>query len=113
PAFSAMVVIRGSHVLHEAYAPDFGPDRPHSIQSIGKMALNLMIGRLVEDGTIALDAPVERYVPEIGSGYRSATVQQVLDMDVANDYTEDFTDPAATYWDHEVAMGWRLPPEGG
>ena len=36
-------------------------------------------------------APVERWVPEIGSGYRGATIQHVLDMDVANDYTEDFS----------------------
>jgi CubicO group peptidase (beta-lactamase class C family) len=30
-------------------------------------------------------------------------------MDVINDYTEDFSDPGAAYYDHEEAMGWRLP----
>src|SRR5689334_10779106 len=31
PWFSAMVVLRGSHILYERYAADFGPDRPHTI----------------------------------------------------------------------------------
>ena len=112
PAFSAMVVIRGGHVLFERYAPDFGPDRPHSTQSISKTIMHLVIGRLTEEGALGLGDTVEQWVPEIGSGYRGATVQQVLDMDVCNAYTEDFTDPAATYWRHEVSMGFRLPADG-
>ena len=47
PSFSAMVVLRGAHILFERYATDFGPDRPHSIQSITKTVLNLIIGQLV------------------------------------------------------------------
>jgi CubicO group peptidase (beta-lactamase class C family) len=109
PWFSAMVVVRGQHVLFERYAPDFGPDRPHNIQSIGKMMMNLIIGRLVEEGRVDPARRVGDYLPDIGSGYAAATVQQVLNMDVANDYTEDFTDPASTYYRHEEAMGWRLP----
>src|SRR5690349_13326806 len=31
PWFSAMVVIRDQHILYERYAPDFGPDRTHSL----------------------------------------------------------------------------------
>jgi len=112
PAFSALVAIRGQHVLHEAYAADFGPERPHSVQSITKTVMNLVIGRLVDEGAIALDRKVRDYLPGVGSGYAEATVQQVLDMDVVNEYTEDFTDPQSTYWRHEVAMGWRLPADG-
>src|SRR5687768_720703 len=40
PWFSAMIVIRGQHILFERYAPDFGPDRPHSIQSITKTMMH-------------------------------------------------------------------------
>ena len=109
PWFSAMVVIRGQRVLFERYAPDFGPSHPHSIQSISKTLMNLIIGRLVEQGTVDLSRLVSYYIPEIGSGYAQATVQQVLNMDVVNEYSEDFTDPDATYYRHEEAMGWRLP----
>ena len=93
PWFSAMVVIRDQQILFERYATDFAPHQPHSIQSITKMTMNLVVGRLVEDGVIDPARRVGAYLPEIGSGYRSATVQQVLDMDVANDYREDYHDP--------------------
>jgi CubicO group peptidase (beta-lactamase class C family) len=109
PWFSAMVVIRGQHVLFERYAPDFGADRPHSIQSITKTTMNLVVGQLVERGILDLSKAIEHYIPEIGSGYARATLQQVLNMDVVNEYSEDFTDPHATYYCHEEAMGWRLP----
>jgi CubicO group peptidase (beta-lactamase class C family) len=109
--FSAMAVLRGSYILYERYAPDFGPDRPHSIQSINKMMLNLIIGRLVEEGRVELGRKVGEYLPWIGSGYAGATVQRVLNMDVANDYTEDYTDSRSTVFQHEEAMGWRLPAD--
>jgi CubicO group peptidase (beta-lactamase class C family) len=111
PWFSAMLVIQGNKVLYERYAPDFGQDQPHSIQSITKTLMNLVIGNLVEQGVLDLDRRIEHYIPEIGSGYAKATLQQVLNMDVANDYSADFEDPAATYYSHEEAMGWRLPKD--
>lgn len=111
PSFSALLVVRGPHILYERYAPDFDKDRPHSIQSITKTMMNLIIGRLVEQGTLDLSRTIGSYLPEIGSGYAMATLQQVLNMDVVNEYSEDFTDPTAMYYRHEEAMGWRLPAD--
>ncbi|MQW56147.1 serine hydrolase domain-containing protein [Sinorhizobium meliloti] len=111
PWFSAMVVVRNNELLFERYAPDFGPDRPHSIQSISKTTLNLVVGRLLEDSKIDLTHKVARYLPWIGSGYAEATVQQVLNMDVANDYSEDYSNSLSTTFSHEEAMGWRLPAD--
>ena len=49
------------------------------------------------------------HLPEIGSGYADATVQDVMDMNIVNDYAEDYSDPMTTALaDHGVAMGWRL-----
>jgi len=119
--FSGMVVVRDQTVLFETYAPDFGPDQPHSIQSISKTTMHLVCGKLVEDGLIDLQQTVAHYLPEVGSGYAGATVQQVLDMDVDNNFREDYADPwtfdptpGATvgYGREEIAMGWRLQPEG-
>src|SRR5690606_25661016 len=95
--------------LFERYAADFGRSHLHSIQSITKTLMNLVIGQLVERRIVDLSRPVKDYLPEIGSGYANATVQQVLNMDVVNGYSEDFADPQATYYAHEEAMGWRLP----
>ncbi|MER9793630.1 serine hydrolase domain-containing protein [Mesorhizobium sp. M0213] len=112
PHFSAFVVVRGDRILYEAYAPDFGPDRPHSIQSITKTTLNLMLGRCVSEGLIDLDRRVGDYLPEIGTGYADATLRDVADMNVANDFSEDLSDPHTTWFAMERDMGWRLPPDG-
>ncbi|RWJ39834.1 MAG: class C beta-lactamase-related serine hydrolase [Mesorhizobium sp.] len=112
PHFSAFVVVRGERILYETYAPDFGPDRPHPIMSITKTTLNLMLGRCVADGLIDLGRRVKDYIPEIGTGYADATLRDVADMNVANDFFEDYTNPNATWIAMERDMGWRLPPEG-
>lgn len=108
PWFSAMVVTRGRHILFERYAPDFGPGQVHSIQSISKTLVHMVCARLHEEGLLDLTGPVDQHIPEIGTGYRGATVQSLLNMDVSNDYSEDFSNPAASYFRHEEAMGWRL-----
>lgn len=119
--FSAMVVVRGQTLLFENYAQDFGPECLHSMQSITKTTMNLIFGRLIEDRLVDLNQKVVDYLPEIGSGYAQATVQQVLNMDLMNNFNEDYSDPyrfderpGATvgYGRQEIAMGWRLPPEG-
>ena len=119
--FSAMVVVQDAAVLFEAYAPDFAPEQSHSMQSISKSLMNFVIGSLVESGSIDLERKVKDYIPEIGSGYAEATVQQVLDMDVINNFDEDYDasyeyDPqmgaSVGYNREEIALGWRLPPQG-
>lgn len=111
-AFSGMVVARGQDILFERYAPDFGPDEPHAIMSITKITLNLIYGQLVARHMIDLTRTVGEYLPEIGSGYHGATLQAVLNMDVTNDYSEDYTDPECSSYLHEAVMGWRLPAPG-
>ena len=106
--FSGMVVLRGDELVFETYAPDFGPDRPHTVMSISKTAMNLVIGRLVEDGKLDLSSRVGDHLPEIGSGYADATVQDVMDMNIVNDYSEDYSDPLTTALQHGAAMGWRV-----
>jgi CubicO group peptidase (beta-lactamase class C family) len=110
--FSAFCVVRGERVLYERYAADFGPERPHSIQSITKMTLNLMLGRLVADGLVDLGKRMGDYLPELGSGYADATVRDTADMNVVNDFSEDYTDPNTGSYVMETAMGWRLPEAG-
>jgi CubicO group peptidase (beta-lactamase class C family) len=109
PWFSALAVTEGNRLLYESYAPDFGPDQAHSIMSISKMAAHLILGRLWEDGKIAMDETLGEILPWIGPGYHGASVQDVADMNVQNAYDEDYTNPDTTAFLHEVAMGMRLP----
>ncbi len=109
PWFSAMAVTEGNRVLYESYAPDFGPGQPHSIMSISKMSANLIIGRLWEEGRLALDESIGAILPWVGAGYAEARVQDVLNMNVLNGYEEDYANPDATVFQHEAAVGMRLP----
>lgn len=109
PWFSAMVVTEGNRLLYEAYAPDFAPDQPHSIMSISKMAMNLVIGRLWDEGSIDLEATVGEVLPWIGAGYHGARIADVLNMNVQNAYDEDYANPEAAVFLHEAATGMRLP----
>lgn len=109
PWFSAMAVTEGNRLLYEAYAPDFAPDAPHSIMSVSKMSMNLIIGRLWEEGRLRLDETVGDVLPGIGAGYAGARLADVLNMNVQNGYDEDYHDPQAAVFLHEAATGMRLP----
>ena len=112
PGMSAFVVVNDERILHESYAADFGAEGVHSIQSITKMTLNLMLGPLVANGSIDLDAPVSNYIAEAGSGYAQAILRDVADMNIENHYSEDYTDPHTGSYAMETAIGWRLPDDG-
>ncbi len=107
PSFTAMGVARGNHILFESYAPDYPRDEPHSLQSITKTMVHMMVGRALADGLIALDQEIKSIIPELGSGYDHATIQQLLNMDVENDYNEN--QATLDYYEHSEAMGWQLP----
>ncbi|QIE45022.1 beta-lactamase family protein [Pseudohalocynthiibacter aestuariivivens] len=112
PEFSALVCAQGDTVVMSRYAADFAPDQPHSMQSVSKLMIHLIAGRMIAEGLLDPAKPVEAYIPDIGTGYRGARVQDVLDMNVINDFSEDYADPHASCYTEEIALGWRLPPEG-
>lgn len=64
--------------------------------SVTKTAPNLMLGGAVADGLVDVDERVGIYLPEIGTGYAAATIKAVADMNVANDFIEDYSDGGAS-----------------
>lgn len=121
PEFCALCVVREDQILFERYAPDCGPEQLYSMQSITKTMAHLAMGSLVEAGRLDPEKSVDHYVPEAGSAYAGASVQNVLDMAVTSNFEEDYEAPyapaplrgeAVGYARQEIAMGWRLPPEG-
>jgi CubicO group peptidase (beta-lactamase class C family) len=111
-AFSALTCVQGNRIIYEHCADDFSPHQPHSIQSITKLHIHLIVGRLVARGLLDVRLPVRNYLPDIGSGYADARVQDLLDMAVDNDFSEDYNDPNSDCYSEEIALGWRLPPAG-
>ena len=109
--FCSLLVGKDQNILYEKYSSDFSPAQPQTIMSITKMFVNLFIGELLEKNLIDLSNKISDYLPNIGSGYASATVQDVLDMNIENSYSEDYNDPYTSSYLHESVNGWRLPNE--
>ena len=109
--FCSLLVGKDQDILYEKYSSDFSPSQPQTIMSITKMFINLFIGELLEKNLINLSNKISHYLPNIGSGYASATVQDVLDMNIENSYSEDYNDPYTSSYLHESVNGWRLPNE--
>ncbi|MER9121407.1 hypothetical protein NKH93_33580 [Mesorhizobium sp. M0954] len=66
PHFSAFVVVRDDRILYEAYAPDFGFDRPHPVEAAGlKGRLHITCDReavpLVDGGACLTARDLVRY----------------------------------------------------
>ncbi len=108
-AFSALVVLKNDAVVYSKSAKDFSIFQPHSIQSVTKLHIHLIIGQLHDQGLLDLDQKVSHYLPDIGTGYADATLQMLLDMNVANNFSEDYTDLNSDCYTEEIALGWRVP----
>ena len=93
----------------EPAASDFSTSHPHSIQSIIKLHIHIIIGQLISQGILSLEAKVRDYLPDIGTGYAEASLQSLLDMTVNNNFSEDYSDPHSDCYTEEIALGWRLP----
>ena len=109
--FCSLLVGKDQDILFEKYASDFTNKTPQTIMSITKMFVNLFIGELVKKKIIKLNHKISKYLPNIGTGYAKATIQDVLDMNIENAYSEDYTDPYTSSYMHEPVCGWRLPKD--
>ena len=108
-SFCSLIVGNKQNIYFEKYAKDFTENQPQTIMSITKMFVNLFVGELLNNKSINLDKKVSYYLPKIGSGYANAKVQDVLNMNVINAYTEDYTKAYSSSFLHEPVGGWRLP----
>ena len=111
-SFCSLIVGNSQNIFFEKYAKDFSYSQPQTIMSITKMFANLFVGELLKNKKINLNKNVSYYLPKIGSGYANAKVQDILNMNVVNAYTEDYTKAFSSSFMHEPVGGWRLPKSG-
>ncbi|MGO9503125.1 MAG: serine hydrolase domain-containing protein, partial [Streptosporangiaceae bacterium] len=87
----AVVVVHGGRVVLERYAGETGPDTPHLLMSISKSVVGCVAGNLVERGLLSPAHLVTDHVPELErSGYRGASLRDVLDMRSGVEFSEDY-----------------------
>ena len=106
----AILVLRGNDIVFEKYL-GMEPNERHSIQSISKTIVSALMSNYVQDGSIDLNKKMKEYIPDIGSGYAEATLQQVMDMDVTNDYDGNFDDLNSEAYEYEFVTGFRTDIE--
>ncbi len=86
----ALLVLRDGAVVAERYAPGFGPDTKLLSWSMAKSVTGVLVGLMVADGRLALDAPVP--VPawsQPGDPRGTITLRQLLTMSSGIDHVEN------------------------
>ena len=101
-----LLVLKGGDVVYENYRRMDAEDR-HLCQSISKTTVCAVISELITSGVIDPSKTVDFYIPEVASGFSGVKVQNLLDMNVALKFSEDFTDPNAEIHDYERVTGWH------
>lgn len=91
PDTRAIVVVQGGRIVAEQYAPGFDRDTPLLGWSASKSIAATLVGLLVDDGVLRLDAPAP--VPEwqqAGDPRRAITLRQLLNMSSGLRFAEPY-----------------------
>jgi CubicO group peptidase (beta-lactamase class C family) len=92
----ACVVLQDGAVVFEEYGESGDPERPHALMSVSKAVVGCVAAVLIEHGDLDPEGLLTDYVPELqDSGYRGATVRNVLDMRSGVHFSEEYTNPSA------------------
>jgi CubicO group peptidase (beta-lactamase class C family) len=101
------MVMHDGKLVAEHYAGAMEPDTLHLLMSVSKSVVGILVGALAGEGVLNVDEQVTTYVPELEhSGYRGATVRQLLDMRSGIAFSEDYLNPDAEVRVIEQAVGW-------
>jgi CubicO group peptidase (beta-lactamase class C family) len=101
------MVVHEGELVAEQYAGAMEPDTLHLLMSVSKSIVGILVGALTGQGVLNVDEQLTAYVPELEhSGYRGATVRQLLDMRSGIAFSEDYLDPDAEVRVLEQAVGW-------
>ena len=106
-----VLVMQHGKVLFEHYQPGVQEDEPHILWSVTKSVVGLLATQLIEEGALNPASLVTDHVPELAdSGWRGATVQQVLDMTADIDYSEVYADRDSDVVKYSLAAGMAPVP---
>ncbi|BBZ33652.1 serine hydrolase domain-containing protein [Mycolicibacterium confluentis] len=97
---------RGSMIAEE-YIDGFTAHTRHLLFSVSKSLVGAVVGALVGEGAIDVDAPVTTYVPALANcGYAGATVRHLLDMRSGIAFSDNYFHPTAEVHLLDQAVGW-------
>ena len=89
PGVAGMVVMNTKgDILLEHYRNGENRTSAFSDQSSTKSMGYILLNQAIKDGVISLDDKVEKYIPEIGSGFRGRSIADVAAMNVNHNIDE-------------------------
>ena len=104
----AMVVLHRGRIVHESYFNGMGEHTPHILMSVSKSMLGLLVGQLVGHGVLDVELQALHYLPELEqTGYRAATVRDLLDMRSGILFDEDYLATSGAIIEYRKAQGWN------
>ncbi len=108
-----IVVLHRGRIVYERYFGALTAERPHIAFSVTKSFTGTLAAMLVAEGKLDPAAPVSRYLPELaGSGFGDATVDQVLDMTTALEFSENYVGGSDSFLAFARAVGVFQRPAG-
>jgi hypothetical protein len=104
----ALLVAHKGKIVHEWYVDAAIETNPHIVFSVSKSITAILAGVLVEQGLLDPAKPLLEYIPELAdSGYRDASLQQLLDMVVNIDFNEDYLATSGKFIEYRTATAWH------
>ena len=104
----ALLVAHKGKIVHEWYVDAAIEINPHIVFSVSKSITAILAGVLVEQGFLDPAKPLLEYIPELAdSGYRDASLQQLLDMVVNIDFNEDYLATSGKFVEYRTATAWH------
>ena len=104
----ALLVAHKGKIVHEWYLDAAIEINPHIVFSVSKSITAILAGVLVEQGLLDPAKPLLEYIPELAdSGYRDASLQQLLDMVVNIDFNEDYLATSGKFVEYRTATAWH------
>lgn len=104
----SLLVLHQGKVAARWQAAHADTTRPHIVFSISKSITALMTGILADQGVVDLARPLEHYLPGCrDSAYADATLRNLLDMNVALGFTEEYLNPDGDYFRYRNATCWN------
>lgn len=92
----AVVIVHRGRIAAERYAPGYGPDTALPGWSLAKSVLGALVGVLVAEGRLALDAPAPVAGWDArGDPRRAITLRHLLNMSSGLAFSEDYANPLA------------------
>jgi CubicO group peptidase (beta-lactamase class C family) len=104
----ALLVMHRGAVVHESYRNGMTAADHHVQHSTTKSLTTLLLAQALDAGTMEVDAPFDRYVPELRNvaGWHGVTLQHVLDMCPGLQYVEAYEDRNSDYYSYARAVGY-------